>query len=121
MEGLVFMLKEKTLIESATTPPIAESDIVFQTAAELFGLLATPVRLKILSALCDSEKNVSQMQLEIPVSQPNLSQHLSALYKAKVLGKRREGAQIFYRVINANAVEICRSVCNQVAIDLDDE
>ncbi len=111
------MPKEKTAIESAAALPIAESDVVFQTAAELFGLLSTPVRLKILSALCDSEKNVSQMLLEIPVSQPNLSQHLSALYKAKVLGKRREGAQIFYYVINANAVAICRSVCTQVAFD----
>jgi DNA-binding transcriptional ArsR family regulator len=107
--------------ESVQLQPIAESDKVFQTAAELFGILATPVRLKILSALCDSEKNVSQILLEIPVSQPNLSQHLSALYKAKVLGKRRDGAQVFYFVINANAVQICRSVCSQVAFDLDDE
>jgi DNA-binding transcriptional ArsR family regulator len=102
------------------THPIAESDVVFQTAAELFGLLSTPVRLKILSALCDSEKNVSQMLTEIPVSQPNLSQHLSALYKAKVLGKRRAGSQVFYFVTNPNAVAICRTVCSQVAIDLDE-
>jgi DNA-binding transcriptional ArsR family regulator len=103
------------------TSSIAESDVVFQTASELFGLLSTPVRLKILSALCDAEKNVSQMLLEIPVSQPNLSQHLSALYKAKVLGKRRDGSQIFYFVINPNAVAICRTVCSQVAIDLDSD
>jgi DNA-binding transcriptional ArsR family regulator len=111
------MHREKVPKVEGSSQPIAESDVVFQTAAELFSLLSTPVRLKILSALCDSEKNVSQMLLEIPVSQPNLSQHLSALYKAKVLGKRREGAQIFYYVINANAVAICRSVCTQVAFD----
>jgi DNA-binding transcriptional ArsR family regulator len=96
-----------------------DSNLVFQNAAELFSLLSTPVRLKILSALCDSEKNVSQLLSEIDVMQPNLSQHLSALYKAGVLGKRREGTQIFYRVVNQNAVSICRTVCSQVAIDLD--
>jgi DNA-binding transcriptional ArsR family regulator len=117
----VAMPTKTNISESAQPQPIAESDMVFQTAAELFGLLSTPVRLKILSALCDAEKNVSQMLLEIPVSQPNLSQHLSALYKAKVLGKRRDGAQVFYYVINANAVQICRSVCSQVAFDLNDE
>jgi DNA-binding transcriptional ArsR family regulator len=97
----------------------ADSDLVFQTAAELFSLLSTPVRLKILSALCDSEKNVKQLLAEIGTTQPNLSQHLAALYRASILGKRREGTQIFYRVINPNAVAICRNVCSQVAIDLD--
>jgi DNA-binding transcriptional ArsR family regulator len=96
---------------------ITESNAVFESAAELFSLLSTPVRLKILSSLCHGEKNVSQMLDEIDSSQPNLSQHLSALYRAGVLGKRREGTQIFYRVINENAVNICRSVCIQVAMD----
>jgi DNA-binding transcriptional ArsR family regulator len=96
---------------------LTESNAVFETAAELFSLLSTPVRLKILSSLCHGEKNVSQMLVEIDSSQPNLSQHLSALYRAGVLAKRREGTQIFYRVVNENAVSICRSVCNQVAID----
>lgn len=96
---------------------ITESNAVFESAAELFSLLSTPVRLKILSSLCHGEKNVSQMLDEIDSSQPNLSQHLSALYRAGVLGKRREGTQIFYRVINENAVNICRSVCVQVAMD----
>ena len=38
-----------------------ESDGVFDSAAELFQLLATPIRLKIISALCEREKNVSQL------------------------------------------------------------
>jgi DNA-binding transcriptional ArsR family regulator len=96
---------------------ITESNAVFESAAELFSLLSTPIRLKILSSLCHGEKNVSQMLNEIDSSQPNLSQHLSALYRAGVLGKRREGTQIFYRVINENAVNICRTVCTQVAMD----
>jgi DNA-binding transcriptional ArsR family regulator len=96
---------------------ITESNAIFETAAELFSLLSTPVRLKILSSLCHGEKNVSQMLMEIDSSQPNLSQHLSALYRAGVLAKRREGTQIFYRVVNENAVSICRSVCTQVAMD----
>ena len=38
-----------------------ESETVFSTAAELFGLLSTPIRLKIISSLCNGEKNVSQL------------------------------------------------------------
>jgi ArsR family transcriptional regulator len=36
-------------------------DKVFETAAQLFALLATPMRLKIISALCEQEKNVSEL------------------------------------------------------------
>ncbi|MFN9938603.1 MAG: ArsR/SmtB family transcription factor, partial [bacterium] len=67
----------------------AESDAVFRTAAELFGLLATPIRLRIISSLCQGEKNVSQLLDEIETTQPNMSQHLATLYRAGVLGKRR--------------------------------
>ncbi len=112
-------LESESQSESSNSP-FAETEVVFQTAAELFSLLSTPVRLKILSSLCDVEKNVSQMVAEIGVSQPNLSQHLAAMYKSGVLGKRRAGNQIFYRVVNQNAVAICRTVCSQIAIDLDD-
>ncbi|MBX3637866.1 MAG: ArsR family transcriptional regulator, partial [Rubrivivax sp.] len=49
-----------------------ESDQVFASAAELFRLLATPIRLKIISALCGHEKNVSQLLHEIDTTQPNM-------------------------------------------------
>ena len=62
-----------------------ESDEVFSTAAELFKLLATPLRLKIISALCRGEKNVSQLLEDIATTQPNMSQHLASLYRAGVL------------------------------------
>ncbi|HEY8357499.1 MAG TPA: transcriptional regulator, partial [Ramlibacter sp.] len=55
----------------------------------------------------------------IQTTQPNMSQHLNTLYQAGVLGKRREGVQIFYRIINQQVVTLCRAVCTQVAIEAD--
>ncbi len=97
----------------------AESDQVFDSAAELFRLLSTPIRLKIISALCGQEKNVSQLLDEIDTTQPNMSQHLATLYRAGVLGKRREGTQIFYRLQSERVATLCRAVCTQVAMELD--
>ena len=97
------------------------SDQVFDTVAELFTLLATPIRLKIISALCQGEKNVSQLLAEIDTTQPNMSQHLATLYRAGVLGKRRESTQIYYRLESERVATLCRAVCTQVAIELDDE
>ena len=95
-----------------------EKAIVFELAAELFGVLATPMRLRILSALCDKEKSVSQLLQEIETTQPNLSQHLNLLYRAGVLAKRKEGTQVIYRVQSEKAVTLCRTVCTQIAIEM---
>lgn len=96
-----------------------EEDLVFESAAELFGLLATPVRLKIISAVCQGERNVSELLQQIDTTQPNMSQHLATLYRAGVLGKRREGTQIFYRLQSERVATLCRAVCTQVALELD--
>ncbi len=93
---------------------------VFELAAELFGVLATPMRLRILSALCDHEKSVSQLLQEINTTQPNLSQHLNLLYRSGVLAKRKEGTQVIYRVQSEKAVMLCRTVCTQIAIEIDE-
>jgi ArsR family transcriptional regulator len=97
-----------------------EADVVFESAAELFSLLATPIRLKIISAVCDGEKNVSELLGSIDTTQPNMSQHLATLYRAGVLGKRRESTQIYYRLESERVASLCRAGCTQVAIELDD-
>jgi len=96
-----------------------ETDEVFQMAAEVFRVMSAPMRLKIISSLCNGEKNVSQMLEEIDTTQPNMSQHLNTLYQAGVIDKRREGVQIIYRIINDRVVTLCRAVCSQIAIELD--
>jgi ArsR family transcriptional regulator len=95
------------------------ADNVYESVAELFSLLSTPIRLKIIGALCNGEKNVSQLLAEIDTTQPNMSQHLSTLYRAGVLGKRRDSTQIYYRLQSERVATLCRAVCTQVAIELD--
>ena len=96
-----------------------EIDEVFDKAAELFAVLSTPIRLRIISQLCQGEKNVGQLLESIGVAQPNMSQHLNIMYRSGVLGKRRQGAQMFYRIADETAVVVCRAVCTQVAIEAD--
>jgi len=98
----------------------ADEDRVFDSVAELFAVLSTPVRLKIISAVCNGEKNVSQLLELIDTTQPNMSQHLSTLYRSGVLAKRRDGTQVFYRLQSERVATLCRAVCTEVAIELDD-
>ena len=103
-----------------TSESTAEQHVIFTRAAELFFVLSTPIRLRILSSLCAQEKSVSQLMLEIDTTQPNLSQHLSVLFKSGVLAKRKDGSQVIYRVQSEKAVALCRSVCTQIAIEMDE-
>ncbi len=106
----------KTLKRKA---PVAldNSDQVFELAAELFWVVSAPMRLKIINYLRDGEQNVTYLLSKIDTTQPNMSQHLNTLYKAKVLGKRREGVQIYYRIIDDRVAALCRAVCTQIATD----
>ncbi len=101
--------------KSPVDEPETESEEVFEKAAEVFRVMSAPMRLRIISALCHGEKNVGELLAEINTTQPNMSQHLSTLYQAGVLGKRREGVQIYYRIVNESVVSLCRAVCVQIA------
>lgn len=91
-----------------------QPDHIFDKAAELFRVMSAPMRLKIISCLCEGEQNVSYLLERISTTQPNMSQHLNTLFKAGVLAKRREGVQIHYRIANEKIVNLCRAVCMQV-------
>ena len=100
---------------------LSAQDQVFESAAELFGLLSTPVRLKIISAVCQGERNVSELLAQIDTTQPNMSQHLATHYRAGVLSRRRDGTQIYYKLQSERVATLCRAVCTQVATELDDD
>ena len=82
-------------------------------------VLSTPIRLKIISAVCHHERTVSQLLAEIDTTQPNMSQHLATLYRAGILGRRRDGTQIYYRLQSERVATLCRAVCTQVALELE--
>lgn len=108
----------KQVKASAEDTAIAESEEVFEKAAEMFRVMSAPMRLRIVSALCNGEKNVGELIAEVNTTQPNMSQHLNTLYQAGVLGKRRDGVQIYYRIINERVVTLCRAVCVQIASEM---
>lgn len=85
-------------------------DRVFEAAADLFGLLAAPTRLRIVCVLIEGERNVTELLDRVAVSQPNMSQHLGTLYRAGVLARRRTGAQIHYRIDNPQVRRLCEAL-----------
>ncbi|MFC0132816.1 ArsR/SmtB family transcription factor [Massilia eurypsychrophila] len=87
---------------------------VFEEVSHYFFLLSEPTRLKILYALCDGEQPVGTIVKQIEANQANVSRQLNMLYQAKILQRRKNGAQVYYRIEDENAIQLCRVVCAQM-------
>ncbi len=72
--------------------------------AELLRLIAHPTRLVILRAVASGERCVAQLNELVPVSQPNLSQHLRVLRDSELICCRREGRRRCYSLAGSDAV-----------------
>jgi ArsR family transcriptional regulator len=72
----------------------------YRKTARLLKAAAHPVRLAILELLGEyGEECVCHMEAALGYRQAYLSQHLMALREAGLVEDRREGRNIFYRVI----------------------
>lgn len=92
---------------------------VFESVSRYFALLSEPMRLRILHAICDRERTVSEIVQETGATQTNISRHLNSMYRAGVLTRRKEGVFIFYGVADTALTEICRTVCVHIAARAD--
>ena len=95
-------------------------DHAFDAVAAYFSVLSEPTRLRIMHAICEEEKTVSQIVEELGATQTNISRHLNLMHRSGVLARRREANQVYYRAADASMVEICRSVCSRIAAQLDE-
>ncbi len=85
----------------STTDAIGIEDI--KVAAELLRSLSNPQRLMIVCALADGERGVSDLERELDIRQPSLSQHLASLREAGIIAGRREAKAVFYRISDPRA------------------
>jgi DNA-binding transcriptional ArsR family regulator len=97
-----------------------ELDPVFDTVAAYFAVLSEPTRLKIMHALCLGEKTVSEVVAETGTTQTNASRHLGIMHRQRVLARRKDGNRIYYSVADQTMVELCRTVCTQIASTIDE-
>jgi DNA-binding transcriptional ArsR family regulator len=96
-----------------------ELDEVFAAVARHFNVLAEPTRLKILNAICREERSVTTIVATTGATQTNVSRHLALMRAAGVVSRRRDGNTVYYRVSDPGLMEICRSVCVQIAGRID--
>lgn len=64
----------------------------------VFRALADPSRRAIFERLTSGEAAVKDLTAAFRISQPAVSQHLAVLRRAALVGERREGRHVYYRV-----------------------
>lgn len=69
-----------------------------EQAASLLKAMSNPNRLMILCLLITKPLSVNEINVQVPLSQSALSQHLAALRKADLVSTNRSAQTIFYEV-----------------------
>jgi DNA-binding transcriptional ArsR family regulator len=100
---------------------VIASDELLKRIAEVLKAMADPTRLKILHCLHEGEQCVSEILAVVGGSQANVSKHLSVLKRAGLVGRRRDGLNVYYYINDENVFTICRSVCDSMEGRLDRE
>jgi DNA-binding transcriptional ArsR family regulator len=90
------------------------NDEALELVAARFRVLAEPMRLKLLNALGDSEKNVTELVVATRSGQANVSKHLGILLKEGLVARRKVGLSTYYRVTDERTFELWETVCSSL-------
>ena len=69
--------------------------------------LADDTRQRILEMLMEGEMCVGDIVDVFDMSQPTISHHLSVLKQFGLVGRRKQGKQVFYTINRENVVDCC--------------
>lgn len=89
-------------------------DTALEEVARYFAALSVPMRLKILNALREGERNVGELTEATGCTQANVSKHLSVLAASGLVGKSPRGTSVYYRIADARVYQLCDLVCGQI-------
>ncbi len=90
---------------------LSDFEIQASKAARIMKSLGNEKRLMILCKLMElGEMSVIPMAEAVGLSQSALSQHLARMREEKLVGFRREGQTLFYRVSDPNVNRIIKTL-----------
>ncbi len=89
-------------------------DDLVELIARRFRVLGEPMRIRLLDELRDGEATVGELSEALAASQQNVSKHLAVLGDAGILGRRKEGTYVYYRIVDEGVFTLCEDVCGSV-------
>ena len=89
-------------------------DDLVELIARRFRVLAEPSRIRLLDQLRDGERSVNVLADHLGAGQQNVSKHLGVLADAGILGRRKDGNHVYYRIVDDGVLGLCEQVCGSL-------
>ena len=96
-----------------TLPHPLPDDLV-ELIARRFRAVGEPMRIRLLDRLRDGEATVGELSEALGASQQNISKHLTVLADAGILGRRKDGTHVYYRIVDEGVLTLCEDVCGSL-------
>ena len=87
-------------------PPPALDEHTAAHVAELFSAFSDTSRVRILSAIVERELNVSALAKLVGLSESAVSHHLRGLRQMRLVEARRDGKEVYYRILDPHIVTL---------------
>ena len=100
-----------------TLPHPIPNDLA-ELIARRFRAIGEPMRVRILDLLRDGELSVNALAERLHAGQQNVSKHLTVLAETGIVGRRKEGNHVYYRVVDESVFAICEQVCGSLHTQL---
>jgi len=84
-----------------------------QAAGEVVAVLkalGNPERLLLLCQMSQGELSVGELEAQLDIHQPTLSQQLGVLRREGVVNTRRDGKKVFYSVADARLLALLQTL-----------
>ncbi len=94
--------------------PNMPDDKTLDKMESLLNIASDFTRLKILYAISDKEKNVSEIVLETGASQSLVSHQLNVLKKANLVSTYKVGTKVFYKLSDEHVTKLLEVVHEHV-------
>lgn len=94
--------------------PIPLPPDLAELIASRFRALGDPLRVRLVDQLRSGELTVNELADRVGASQQNVSRHLVVLTDAGVLGRRKEGIRVHYRIVDEGVLALCEQVCGSL-------
>jgi ArsR family transcriptional regulator len=82
-------------------------DNIFKLQADICKIFANDKRLEIINLLKDNEVSNQEIMHETGLSKVSMAQHINILKSKGVIVSRREGKQLFYKMVNPKIIQAC--------------
>ena len=89
-------------------------DDLVELIARRFRVIGEPMRIRLLDRLRAGEASVNELAAALGASQQNVSKHLGVLADVGILGRRKDGNHVYYRIVDEGVFGLCEQVCGSL-------